>query len=142
MNYDDYRDDDDRDYYQPAYHDNANPEAEDFFCEACQRNFFQGGFRARLNGGIALPVCVMCWKEIPVGQRVKIAADIRHHRTIAEAVNAAAGWLEFLRDILDRANDEEVAGGGDDGAEDVGILDQWAEEADGDGIGDDGFWLN
>ena len=61
------------------------------------------------------------------GQRIKIATDIRHHRTIAAAIDTAGEWLVFFRELWEKAGQGQEAGSAD----------PWGEET-----GEDGAWLN
>lgn len=58
-----------------------------FFCESCQRHFGMGK-QAEIDGGYLLPVCEFCWLEMPVGDRLKFAADVRRHLAMEKAIDA------------------------------------------------------
>lgn len=116
---------------------------DNFFCEACQNQFM--GTQVRLEDGTRLPVCDLCWNQIPVGQKIKLASDWKHQRAIRKAIDDSARWLNVFEGVLkmlDR-NQQREADGQDDGTEagqwddldGEGIGDPWAEETEGDGMG-------
>lgn len=76
-----------------------------FFCEVCQNQLM--GTQVQIADDSRLPVCDLCWNQMSVGQRVKIAADLRHHQKIAEAIDTAGAWLEVARRLVEIAEDGE-----------------------------------
>ncbi len=87
-----------------------------FFCESC-KNRFAMGTQVKLEDGSALPVCGLCWNQLTVGQRVKIASDIKHQRAMRDLFETLGGWLDLAERLYPPGNVAgEDAAGEDDGS--------------------------
>lgn len=69
-----------------------------FFCEICQ-NTFGVGDQVSLEDGRKLPLCDLCWNQVPVGDRLKFLAEFRRNQAAEKAIEVLAEWVRERKDL-------------------------------------------
>ena len=67
-----------------------------FFCEICQNQFGMGQ-QVELETGRKLPLCELCWNQVPIGDRLRFLAEVRRNMALEAAIDGLMAWLAEQR---------------------------------------------